>query len=177
MAIVTDQRRLALRGVTCECGSHAWAIMTPCWLVTMVSPQDAHLLRKHGMGAVKSARTFYATFKVQRNGKRTTYFLHCVIKKRKKVDHRNRNGLDNRRRNLRPASASQNQANRAKITNSRWPYKGIRMRNGVWTAHIGVKQRTIHLGTYETDVLAALAYDAAAKKHYGKFANLNFPEE
>ena len=37
-------------------------------------------------------------------------------------------------------------------------------------------RKTIHIGTYISEIEAAKAYDEAAKIHHGEFANLNFPE-
>lgn len=93
------------------------------------------------------------------------------------VDHANMNGLDNRRVNLRLASHSQNAANQRKCrkkTLSR--YKGIyyyRRRKRPWCAQIKVRGRNKHLGYFETEEEAALAYNRAALEHFGKFARLN----
>ena len=43
-----------------------------------------------------------------------------------------------------------------------------------WRASISVNKKTIHLGNFKDDVSAAKAYDEAAKKYHGEFANLNF---
>ncbi len=93
------------------------------------------------------------------------------------VDHRNHDGLDNRRANLRIATPSQNIANSRKhgtTTSSR--YKGVSLfkRTGQWTAQIGKPKR--HLGYFATEESAALAYDRAAIEVWGEFANPNFPK-
>jgi hypothetical protein len=56
-------------------------------------------------------------------------------------------------------------------------YKGVcpTNRNRPWQARIKVNGKTINLGTYKTEIEAAKAYDVAAKKYHGEFANLNFP--
>jgi hypothetical protein len=97
------------------------------------------------------------------------------------VDHINGDGLDNRRMNLRLANHSQNAANRCKPQRSRSTsrYKGVFFeasgkRKKRWRALIKVDGQTIHLGSYSEEIEAAVAYDIAAKKHFGEFAKLNF---
>lgn len=97
------------------------------------------------------------------------------------VDHINRDTLDNRRCNLRPATAAQNSQNRRKRADSKQPYKGIRRmaRGGPrpWIAAITTRGEVKHLGMFATPEEAARAYDAAALKHHGEFAVINFPEQ
>lgn len=87
------------------------------------------------------------------------------------VDHANGNTLDNRRCNLRLATASQQTCNRRKPRGSRTPYKGVQqLGRGRWTARVSA-----HLGVFSTPEEAARAYDAAALHLHGAFARLNFP--
>jgi len=96
------------------------------------------------------------------------------------VDHANRNKLDNQRENLRFATQSQQNANRAKIT-GRSRFKGVHRRwDGLkWVAQIkDANHKTIHLGSFASEVEAANAYNAAAIKRFGEFAYLNsIPKE
>jgi hypothetical protein len=100
------------------------------------------------------------------------------------VDHRNRNGLDNRRGNLRLATRSQNAANRGKPggyagrpTSS--VYKGVYKHGQCagWQAKITVDGRRRHLGMFADEADAARAYDAAALAAWGDRARPNFPNE
>lgn len=96
------------------------------------------------------------------------------------VDHRNHNGLDNRRENLRLATHTENMRNRRKahLIASSSDYKGSRWTRFCpkpWHSSISVNGRTVSLGYFATDEEAAIAYDRAAVKHYGEFACLNFP--
>jgi hypothetical protein len=103
-------------------------------------------------------------------------YMHRAIFPKMRVDHWNRNGLDNRIANLRPCSQSMNIANAAKRYDNKSGYKGVHPnRRGTWTAAIKVNYRQIHLGTFPTKETAARAYDAAAVKYFGEFAHLNFP--
>ncbi|MGD0572653.1 MAG: AP2/ERF family transcription factor [Sedimentisphaerales bacterium] len=96
------------------------------------------------------------------------------------VDHFNRNGLDNRRANLRLATRAQNSCNTKKQKGCSSKFKGVcfhKNRKGPnpWDAYIDVNNRRINLGCFPTEISAARAYDSAAKKYHGEFARLNFP--
>jgi hypothetical protein len=111
-------------------------------------------------------------------GKRTTIRMHKLITGWDRADHRNHNGLDNRRENLRPATFSQNtwnQRKRAGICSS--TYKGVTWHklNKRWMAHIRADKRDYHLGYHDSEREAAEAYDIAARQLHGEFAVLNFP--
>lgn len=95
------------------------------------------------------------------------------------VDHRDGNGLNNTRSNLRLCNGSQNNANRRVLRSSTSPYRGVRKSSNVdrWQASIGYNYRLIHLGSFLTQEEAARAYDAKAIELFGKFALTNFPIE
>jgi hypothetical protein len=88
------------------------------------------------------------------------------------VDHINRNRLDNRRENLRPATRSQQIQNRSinKITHS--GYKGVHWHSlkEKWQARIKVNGVRKSLGYYDTKEKAHEAYKNAAIKYFGDFA-------
>jgi hypothetical protein len=91
------------------------------------------------------------------------------------VDHKNCDGLNNTKRNLRFASRSQNRSN-SKQKNSSSKYKGIRhyKKSNKWAAQITHNGKTLYLGYFDNEIDAAKAYDAAAKIYHGEFAKLNF---
>ncbi|MGA2171700.1 MAG: AP2 domain-containing protein [Sedimentisphaerales bacterium] len=95
------------------------------------------------------------------------------------VDHRNCNGLDNRRDNLRPATRSQNNCNIPKRKNTTSRFIGVHFakKANKWVAQIKHTKKKIWLGYFDNEIDAAKAYDAAAAKYHGEFARLNFPEE
>jgi hypothetical protein len=93
------------------------------------------------------------------------------------VDHRNRNGLDNRRENLRPSTNSQNLGNRIGSPNSSSKYKGVHWDStrGKWRTQAQHDGKTYRLGRFDSEEEAAAAYDRKALELWGEFALLNFP--
>jgi hypothetical protein len=87
------------------------------------------------------------------------------------VDHANGDGLDNQRANLRKCpTRSHNNANRQSFSGRKSVYKGVSPKRTKWQAKVGDK----YIGVFNTEVLAALAYDRAATAKWGEFAARNF---
>lgn len=106
------------------------------------------------------------------------HILGLAVNDGKKADHINRNGLDNRRSNLRVATPSQNGANAiARGGVSAWKGVTIDRRDGVWQAQIMVNHVHRNLGRFRDEDAAARAYDDAAREAFGPFARLNFPRD
>jgi hypothetical protein len=110
---------------------------------------------------------------------RSIEFLHRVLieaKADQDVDHKSRDPLDCRRENLRIATDAGNNANRRKHArkDATSKYKGVCRKEGRWYTLITFENRTRTVGKYDTEVEAAVAYDAAALHHFGEFACTNF---
>ena len=97
------------------------------------------------------------------------------------VDHINHNGLDNRRRNLRICTTSQNHRNTTgkRTYAGRQPtsrFKGVIRFGGKWRAQITRNSRFRYLGLYDNEEEAARAYDIAAQADGDGFTVLNFAD-
>jgi len=92
------------------------------------------------------------------------------------IDHKDGNGLNNQRSNLRFATMAENNRNRKLQKNNMCGYKGVQVReSGNFRCRIRVCGILINIGTYSHIENAARAYDTAAIKYFGEFAKLNFP--
>lgn len=88
------------------------------------------------------------------------------------IDHKNRNGLDCRRENLRAATSSQNLGNTAKKRTNTSGFKGVYWHRKLnkWFAQITCNGKQRHLGCFAEKEAAADAYIRAAKELFGEFA-------
>jgi len=103
-------------------------------------------------------------------------FIMGVTDPKIEVDHKFGNGLDNQRKNLRICTKAQNQMNSGGWSKSVSKYKGVcwsRIGNK-WVASIRFKGKSEHLGLFDSEILAAEAYDAKAIELFGSYAFLNF---
>lgn len=127
---------------------------------------------------------WYAARTIRIDGKKTTLLLHRYLLGLKPgdgilADHKNGNGLDCRRNNLRHGRPDQNSQNRMPWKNGASRFKGVRpyyYKPWLWMAEIRLSGKTKTLGVFVLEEDAARAYDTAALENYGEFAWLNFPE-
>lgn len=111
------------------------------------------------------------------DGRRTTQTMHRFLMDGcSRVDHRDGDGLNNTRANLRETTVGQNAHNSRRHRDSTSSFKGVNLApSNRWRARISVEGVRKHLGLYATAELAALAFDDAARELHGEFACLNFP--
>lgn len=137
--------------------------------------------------ASKDGDTFYALRHEQSNYKRKTFLMHRMIlsaSHRKWVDHKDRDGLNNQRGNLRFCNSALNQRNSKIRTDNTSGYRGVcwNKEQKRFSAYFYIKrsesdkrQRRVHLGYFTTAIEAARAFDKAVSERFGEFANTNFP--
>jgi hypothetical protein len=149
-------------------------------MVAIVDDDDFNVIAGFKWRTISGRTTCYAGRMCETSGR--LLMTHNVILGRvegKEVDHKNLNGLDNRRENLRYATRSQQQMNRRPWGLS--IYRGVQLDHQkgkpAWRARIRWLGQVKNLGRFPLEVDAARAYDAAAKELHGEFARLNFPVE
>lgn len=148
--------------------------------VALVDDEDFEELSKYKWHALKGCHTWYAA----RNGcgnEREYVYMHAVIAcspSGSKTDHRDGDGLNNIRSNLRVCTAEQNARNQTRkrsdgITSR---YRGVHWDsvNGKWRAQIKSGGRTLSLGRFDNEFDAAGAYDAAGIARDPEFFTPNF---
>lgn len=110
-------------------------------------------------------------------------YLHrwlCGLKKGDKlrVDHKDNQGLNCTRENMRVCTQRQNLWNIRKHKPNKAGFKGVyeskeRYRRLRFRASIVVNGKAVHLGRFLTASEAAAAYNEAALRYFGEFAQVN----
>lgn len=158
-----------------------------------VDDEDFEFLNQwkwHALPKDRSATGFYAHRFAYTPSGRKSVLMHRIIlgiaDTKTKGDHRDGDGLNNRKENLRIASSMENSRNQRKqVRKTSSIYKGVVFfkdgRQKPWRAFvqrsINGKKKQHYLGVFASEIDAAKAYDAKAKELFGEFANLNFPEK
>lgn len=149
-------------------------------LVAFVDDEDYGWLFRWNWQAKKVWNTYYAIRKIKRNGKTITIYMHRVIMDTptgKDTDHRNGNGLDNQRVNLRVCTHAENIHNFHSKKSGASQFKGVCWSKArtKWWAQIACNKRHYWLGYFTDETEAAKAYDRKAIELFGEFAKTNFP--
>ena len=159
-----------------------------CGKNAIVDDEDAHLAKFVWWGAKSRDGVWYARRDERRAPlKPLRFHLHRevlgVTDPLVFVDHRNGDGLDCRRANLRPATRAENSRNQTKRAAATSKFKGVSWvkRTKAWFVSIGWRENgrqiSKYVGYYKDEVEAARAYDEAARREFGEFARLNFPNQ
>lgn len=157
--------------------------------VALVDDEDFEWLNQWKWTPVDNKKTSYArrAFSVF-EGRQTfkTISMHRAIMKVSDpkifIDHKDHNGLNNQRSNLRICSHSENNANKLPQQNRHSKYMGVGIvnknkPNSNWKATICKNGIDHHLGVFKTEEEAALAYNEASKRIHGEFGYINKIEQ
>lgn len=147
--------------------------------LSIVDQDDYDKISKYSWFVKKGRYTCYAG---RRDCCKKTTSLHREILNLKRgdpiIDHKNGNGLDNRKCNLRVSTYEINNFNAKIRTDNISGYRGVswHRRTKKWCVQISVNKKIIHGGYYSNPQAAAMAYDKLAIINRGEDAKLNFPE-
>jgi len=150
--------------------------------IALVDDEDFERVNQYKWQSIICTHTVYAKRGDYSSGKNKTNLMHNFIMRvensRKngiEVDHKNHNGLDNQKKNLRICTHNENNMNRSSNKNSTSIYRGVswcKVRNK-WISLIYFNKKRIHLGRFNSEFEAAKVYDKKAAELFGEFANLN----
>lgn len=144
----------------------------------LVDDEDYERVMRYKWCATRTRRTWYAMRRAGTRPNRKTIMLHRFILNAPagvEVDHRNSDGLNCTRGNIRIATHQQNNWNRRKKLNTASRFIGV-MFDGErkhWRAYIRVNGKRKWLGRFKDERLAAIARNSAAVTYHGEFARLN----
>ena len=116
-------------------------------------------------------------------GKPTHVYMHHAVLQTLpgiRVDHRDGDGLNNTRANLRPATASQNNIARIRLRKDKTSkFRGVSWdaHNQKWRAAATFQKKCRNFGNFDQEEDAARAFDHGVARLYGEWARFNFPEE
>jgi hypothetical protein len=98
------------------------------------------------------------------------FYVHGEMPRR--LDHRDTDPGNNAIGNLRPATQSQNIANKRQSKNNTTGFKGVSLdkRRGTYDAYLTVKRQRIYLGSFRSPEDAHAAYMVKAREQFGEFA-------
>lgn len=135
----------------------------------LLDKKDKHLLDEHSF-SIDSEGYPRAWFREYKRNMR----IHQIIFPRKEgyvVDHISRNRLDNRRRNLRYVTPSQNVINSKRRDDNKSGFRGVYWREDIekWRTRITLRGKILNLGSFDDIEDAAKAYKKAALRYFNKF--------
>lgn len=146
--------------------------------VALVDDEDFEYLNQFRWHVSEFKNTMYASTIIIINNRKKNTYIHNLIMNCIWIDHKDNNGLNNQKSNLRLCTHKQNCTNRGSSINSSSKYKGVsvvKTRKSGWTSYVYFQGKKYYLGYFRNEIDAAKAHDKKAKELHGEFAHLNFP--
>lgn len=144
-----------------------------------VDDEDYEKVSKFRWCAEKLGHVFYAKRWVTIDGKAVGIRMHRLIVSLERgdsrlVDHKDGNGLNNQKSNLRICTKAQNQFNMRRNSRNTSGYRGVSRgkKPGTWCARIRSSGKYLYLGSYHSKEDAYVAYCKAAKELRGEYAGV-----
>ena len=155
-----------------------------CGYDILIDQEDLHIITENRWHtnktkAQKGLIYFETAFKIGhakwRKDSLPRVIMNCVGGRNICVDHISGNTLDNRKKNLRVCTRTENTRNSKISIRNTTGYKGVtyHKREKKWLARITVNRLRMHLGYFKTPEGAAYAYNEAAIRYFGEFARIN----
>lgn len=148
----------------------------------LVNDRDFARVNRHKWTAVKMGNSWYAHTMAKVGGRWRVIKMHNMVlgfpggieairRNSRLIDHRDLNGLNNQRGNLRLATRSQNAANSAGHRDRKSKHKGVSFEGFTkrWLAQLTVNGKMVFKARFDTEAQAGRAYKAAVRCHCGKF--------
>lgn len=154
----------------------------------LVDDEDFEFLNQWRWKLLVSYNSTYAVRNVSKylggGRKNKKYEYKCILMHRlimkanddRIVDHKDHNGLNNQKSNLRLCTKADNNRNVGKHADAKYSkYKGVSFdkNRGKWISAVKFQRKTINLGRFDSEDAAAKAYNYKADELFGEFANLN----
>lgn len=154
---------------------------------TIVDKDDFEFLNSFTWYRMDRGQNSYAYMTIYNGRRNRKIYLHRFLlqlpPKKHEVDHADNNGLNNRRENLRICTRSQNMANMRPRPGGSSKFKGVSWESFTrkwsvrfWDRSNG-RAKLVFRQTFDDEIEAAKCYDREARRRYGEFARVNFPED
>jgi hypothetical protein len=153
--------------------------------IGIIDAEDWDKIKNHNWYTEKGNSTFYVVTNINKGKHQSQLRLHRLITNENNpevfIDHKDFNGLNNKKNNLRKCTRNQNLQHSRKYKNTKNKFKGVCLMRTkrkekvyfYWVSQIRFNKKLLYLGTYKTELDAALAYNNKAKELFGDFALLN----
>lgn len=144
----------------------------------LIDEEDYPIVSRFSWHIKPNRNTFYALTNVRIGGRQTQVSMHRLIMglPSSEIDHKNRNGLDNRKSNLRACTKKQNSYNR--VRSNKFGFRGVyKPKNSSrYAIQIQKDGKKYHKRGFAAAEEAARAYDLLNKELHGEFGIRNFED-